>query len=109
MHAYASNFAAAAAPGLVLVAVGLIAALPPYRPLRRFNRGRARSSIGYLAGLFIGLGATAAMGTALAPLADANLVGEAGFLGAAFGPFVGLARARWAGPRKPPRRAAWAR
>jgi hypothetical protein len=109
MDAYGSNFVAEVAPGLVIVGVTLVAGVPPYKLLRRFTRGRARTAIGYLVGLFTGLAATTALAMALLPFADASAVGEAGVFGALFGPFVGLARGRWTAPRRVRRRAAWAR
>jgi hypothetical protein len=104
MNIYWSSLAGEASPGLMLAGVAALAALPPYRLLRQSNQGRARSAVGYLSGFLAGLTATAFLTVVVLGFADRTAVLEAGACGAFFGPFVGMLRAKWDGPRKALRR-----
>jgi hypothetical protein len=97
------RFVAEVAPGLALCIAGLLAAYVPYTLLRQYGRGRARSAVAYLAGLAAGLGLTVALALVLQAMVPPGVIVEAGLAGAFFGPFAGMARAKWEGP--PPRRA----
>jgi hypothetical protein len=99
-----SSLAGEASPGLTLAGVAVLAALPPYKLLRQSSHGPARSAIGYLSGLLAGLAATAFLAIVVLGFANRSAVVEAGAWAAFFGPFVGMARAKWDGPRKSPRR-----
>jgi predicted lysophospholipase L1 biosynthesis ABC-type transport system permease subunit len=109
MHSYWWSFVASVSPGIALGVAGLLAAVPPYVLLRQPGRGRARSAVSYLCGLAAGLAATALLAALLDPFTDVDALIGAGLAGAFFCPFVGMARAKWAGPRKRPRGVAMAR
>jgi predicted lysophospholipase L1 biosynthesis ABC-type transport system permease subunit len=104
MGIYWSSLAGEASPGLTLAGVAALAALPPYKLLRQSSEGRARSAIGYLSGFLAGLVATAFLAVVVLGFADRTAVVEAGVCAAFFGPFIGMVRAKWDGPRKSPRR-----
>jgi hypothetical protein len=97
---YWSSLASETSPGLALVVAAVLASLASYSLLKHASRGRARSAIAYLSGLILGLSAT----IALAPFADPATVVGPGVLGAFFGPFLGMVRAKWEGPPKRRRR-----
>lgn len=78
--------------------------MPPYVLLRQAGRGRARSAISYLCGLTVGLAATALLAAILHDTVDIDTTMQAGLFSAFFCPFVGMARAKWDGPRKRARR-----
>jgi hypothetical protein len=83
-------------PGVVLVWVCVAAAIPAYRILLVSSRGRARSAIAYLSGLFTGIGTTMLLFMLIGVMAeDAPQIGGIGLLGALFGPLLGMARAKW--------------
>jgi hypothetical protein len=103
MSMYWSSLAGEASPGLTLAGVALLASLPPYKLLRQSREGRARSAVGYLAGFLAGLAATAFLAIVVLESADRTAVMEAGVWAAFFGPFIGMIRAKWEGPRKSPR------
>jgi predicted lysophospholipase L1 biosynthesis ABC-type transport system permease subunit len=105
VHSYSLSFALEAAPGVALVLVGFLAAMPPYALLRQGSHGRARSAISYLCGLGIGLFATALLAATLKAHITADAIVAPGLFSAFFAPFAGLARAKWDGPRKKQRRA----
>lgn len=114
VHSYWWSFVADASPGVTLILVGFLAAMPPYVLLRPSGRGRARSAIAYLSGLATGLVATvlmAGMLLAFVDLAfvDTDAIAVAGLFSSFFCPFVGMARAKWDRPPKKPRRAAMVR
>ncbi|KAB2917793.1 MAG: hypothetical protein F9K29_09090 [Hyphomicrobiaceae bacterium] len=109
MHTYWSSLAVEASPGLTMAFAAFLAALPPYALLRQSGRGRARSAVGYLCGFAAGLAGTVLASIAILAFADRAAVLQAGAFGAFFGPFVGIARAKWEGRRKPPKRPAMAR
>jgi hypothetical protein len=101
---YWSSLASETSPGLALVVAAVLASLASYSLLKHASRGRARSAIAYLSGLILGLSATIATTIALAPFADPATVVGPGVLGAFFGPFLGMVRAKWEGPPKRRRR-----
>src|SRR5262245_24480601 len=103
MNSYWSSLAVETSPGLTLALVAFLAALPPYNVLRQRGRGRARSAIAYLMGLAAGLACTVVLALVLRRLADPAAVIGAGLLAAFFAPFIGMARAKWERPRRPPR------
>jgi predicted lysophospholipase L1 biosynthesis ABC-type transport system permease subunit len=94
------SFLAEVFPGVALSLVGFVAAVPPYVLLRQSDRGRARSAISYLCGLAAGLAVTACLATLSQTFADADAITAAGLLSSFLFPFVGMARAKWDGPRK---------
>jgi hypothetical protein len=96
------RFVAEVSPGLTLCLAGFLAAYAPYALLKQYGRGRACEAIAYLAGLAVGLALTVVLARLFQPLAPSSAIAEAGLAGAFFGPFAGLARAKWEGP--PPRR-----
>lgn len=101
---YWSSLASETSPGLALVVATVLASLASYSLLKHASRGRARSAISYLSGLILGLFATVAMTIALGPYAEPATVVGPGVLGAFFGPFIGMLRAKWEGPPKRRRR-----
>jgi fructose-specific phosphotransferase system IIC component len=97
------SFVAQVVPGVTLLLVGLIAAAPGYalaRQARPPRRGRARTAIAYLSGLFAGLFATVLVAWLGQELVEPNAVAGSGLLSAFFCPFVGIARAKWERPRR---------
>ena len=96
------RFVAEVSPGLTLCLAGLLAAFVPYALLRQYGRGRACEAIAYLSGLAVGLALTIVLARLFRPLVLPSAIAEAGLFGAFFGPFAGVARAKWEGP--PPRR-----
>lgn len=103
MHTYWSSLVLELAPGITAVTAGILAALPGQSILRQSRRGRARSAIAYLAGLLAGFATTVLLVLTVGKSADSSAVLGGGLLGAFFGPFVGMARAKWLGPAKTPR------
>lgn len=87
----------------------MVAVVPPYVVLRRSHRGRARSAVSYLCGLAAGLAATVFLAALLDTFTDTDAVIAAGLLSSFVGPFLGLARAKWEGPRRKSRSVAIAR
>lgn len=75
--------------------VALVAAVPAFRVVRQRRRGRARSSIAYLAGFFTGLAAAVSVALAADLLftADASVF-NAGVTAAFLGPFTGIVHAK---------------
>ena len=106
MHTYLSSVLGDLLPGLVAVVIGVVAALPPYHALRRTGRGRARSSIGYLMGFAAGLAGTISILTILHLEGGHDAVALAGLMGAFFGPFYGMFRAKRQRKQRPRRRIA---
>jgi hypothetical protein len=104
MTSYLSSLVSDTAPGVALVFIAVIAAVPPYQIVCQSTRGRARSAIGYLLGLGAGLAATIALGVVAGASADTSAIGAAGLLASFFAPFAGLARGKWQSTRRPPRR-----
>ncbi len=104
MHSYVSSLLGDVSPGIVLAAVALLAAAPPYLALCQSSRGRARSAIGYLLGFGAGLAATVVCATTLGAHADTEAIVAAGFLASFFSPFLGLLRAKWRRKSRPVRR-----
>jgi hypothetical protein len=94
---------------VALLLVGFIAAAPAYTLVRQSQRGRARSAIAYLAGFLSGLLATTVLLQAGNALVDADAIMAPGLLSSFFCPFLGIARAKWEGPKKRTRRGATAR
>lgn len=107
MHIYWSSLVAETPPGLALVAVTVLAGLAPYALLKATRRGRARTSLAYLSGLAVGLMATAALAAIASPYRDPGSVIGPGLLGAFFGPFIGMLRAKWEGPARKRRAPSW--
>jgi hypothetical protein len=101
---YWSSLASETSPGLALVVATVLAGLASYSLLKHGSRGRARSALSYLCGLVLGLLATVVITMALSPYADPAAVVGPGVLGAFFGPFIGMLRAKWEGPPKRRRR-----
>jgi hypothetical protein len=104
MHSFVSSMLGDVSPGLVLALVALLAAVPPYLALCQSSRGRARSAVGYLLGLFSGLVATVVAAVALRDHADPEAVVAAGLTASFFSPFVGMVRAKWQRKKRPIRR-----
>jgi hypothetical protein len=98
MREYWAGFAADILPGVALILVGALSALPAHRIVRHQRRGRARSAIGYLSGFALGLSMSVLLSL------KAGAPEEPGLLAAFFGPFVGMARAKWQRPQRRPRR-----
>jgi len=100
------GFVAAIAPGVTLVLVAVMAALPPHGIMRRSRRGRARSAIAYLSGLVVGLITTTVLSAVLGSFVDDNrALVSAGVLASFFAPFAGAAKALWSrNSAKPGRR-----
>jgi hypothetical protein len=92
------DFAVDVLPGVTLIIVGALAALPAYKILRRHRRGRACSAIGYLSGFALGVWTTVLLSLIV------GAVEEPGLVGAFFGPFAGIARAKWERPQRRPRK-----
>jgi ABC-type proline/glycine betaine transport system permease subunit len=106
MNSYWSDFVAELAPGLTAVLIALIATLPPYVIMRRSRRGRARSAVAYLCGFLSAVPTTTILASVVQTLGgDTAAVAAAGLLISFFGPFAGIASARWvreaSRPRKP--------
>jgi hypothetical protein len=103
MDSYYASLFVDVAPGLTIVSVAVLAALPPYLIMYQSRHGRARGSIAYILGFFLGLTATGLIvATYGARVPDATAMLSAGVLASFFGPFGGMLRARL---RRPPRRA----
>lgn len=107
MHTYLSSMTSETSPGLVLAVAAVLASVASYGLLRHAGRGRARSALSYLCGLAAGLAATTSCMALLQPYADPAVLFGPGVLGAFFGPFLGMLRAKWEGPPKRRRRADW--
>jgi hypothetical protein len=97
MREYWVRFAADVLPGVTLIFVGALSALPAHRIVRRQRPGRARSAIGYLSGFALGLSTSVLLGLIV------GAAKETGLLAAFFGPFIGMARAKWERPIRRPR------
>jgi hypothetical protein len=93
-----------AVPGLVLVLVLAVAALPAERIAGSSTRGRARTAVAYLAGFGSGLFTSALVATFAALRSDPQPLGALTLLGSFVGPFVGLASASFHRPRRRQRR-----
>jgi hypothetical protein len=105
MNGDSASLLADVAPGLTIVSVALVAALPPYLIMHQSRHGRARASISYILGFFAGLAATALIVvTCRAHVPDATAMLSAGVLGSFFAPFAGMLRARLRRPIRRPRR-----
>jgi hypothetical protein len=103
MDSYYAGLLIDVAPGLTIVSVALLAALPPYLLMYQSRHGRARASIAYILGFFAGLAATSLIITTAGPhLPDTGTILAPGVLAAFFAPFGGMLRARL---RRPARRA----
>jgi hypothetical protein len=103
MDSYYASLFVDVAPGLTIVSVALLAALPPYLIMYQSRHGRARGSIAYILGFFLGLAATGLIvATYGSRVPDATGMLSAGVLASFFAPFGGMLRARL---RRPPRRA----
>jgi hypothetical protein len=109
VHSYWWSFVSDVSPGIVLSLVGLVAAVPPYLLVRQSERGRARSAVSYLCGFLAGLAATGFLAALLNAVTDAEAIVAAGLLSSFVCPFIGMARAKWHGPRRRPRSATMAR
>ena len=107
MHAYWSSLVAETPPGLALVASTVLAGFVPYALLRATRHGRARTAIAYLSGLAIGLAVTVLLAVVTSPYRDPGTIIGPGLLGAFFGPFIGMLRAKWEGPAKKRRAPPW--
>ena len=95
MDSYYASFFVDVAPGLTIVSVALLAALPSYLIMHQSRHGRARSSIAYILGFFAGLAATGLIvATYGARVPDETAMLSAGVLAAFFAPFGGMLRAR---------------
>jgi hypothetical protein len=103
MDSYYAGLLIDVAPGLTIVSVALLAALPPYLIMYQSRHGRARASIAYILGFFAGLAATGLIVAAAGPrVSDVAAILSAGVVAAFFAPFGGMLRARL---RRPARRA----
>jgi len=100
------RFVAEISPGLTLSLAGFLAAFAPYALLRQFGRGRARSAIAFLSGLAAGLALTVVLAIVFRALGKPSIIAEAGLFGSFFGPFAGMARAKWERPARRARRPA---
>lgn len=111
MNSYYADLLVDIAPGITIVSVAFLAALPPYLLMHQTRRGRARSAIGYILGFFGGLALTALLATTLGARApDSTPIIAAGLVAAFFAPFGGMLRALWRRPaRKPSRTQVFAR
>jgi hypothetical protein len=98
------RFVAEVSPGLTLCLAGFLAAYTPYALLRQYGRGRACEAVAYLSGLAVGLSLTILLARLFQSLVPPSAIAEAGLAGAFFGPFAGMARAKWEGPPKRARR-----
>jgi hypothetical protein len=107
MHTYWSSLVAETPPGLALVAATVLAGLAPYALMKATRRGRARTSLAYLLGLAVGLLVTVFLAAIVSPYRDAGSIIGPGLLGAFFGPFIGMLRAKWEGPARKRRSPPW--
>ena len=89
-----------AVPGLVLVLVLAMAALPAERIAASSTRGRTRTAVAYLAGFGSGLATSALVATFASLRRDPQSLGALALLGTFVGPFVGLASAWWSHPKR---------
>jgi hypothetical protein len=82
-------------PAAAFWLVAVLAAVPAFSIVRQSRRGRARSAIAYLAGLFLGLAAAVGLALAVASLSttDASPF-NAGVTAAFLGPFTGIVHAK---------------
>jgi hypothetical protein len=104
MNSYYANLFVDVVPGLAVVSVALLAALPPYRVMCQSSHGRARGAIAYILGFFAGLAATFLIaGTVGAQASDHTPILAGGLLASFFAPFGGMLRGRL---RRPVRRQA---
>ena len=89
-------------PGVVLVCVVVAAGIPAFLTLRESGRGRARGALAYLGGFFTGIITTITLFVLLnaAVTEAAPEIGAIGLLGSFWGPFVGMARAKWIRPQR---------
>jgi len=91
-----------AVPGVALVWVAVMAAIPADMIAGRSRRGRARSAIGYLSGFGAGLATTLVLTAIVGSMNDDSPeVAKLGLVGSFLGPFLGIAHASW---RRPARR-----
>jgi hypothetical protein len=89
-------------PGIALVWITVMAALPAAKIVGRSRHGRARAAVAYLAGFGAGLVMTFALAGIVASMSeDSAELGTLGLLGSFLGPFLGMGRASW---RRSPRR-----
>ena len=100
MPGHWSSLVVDTAPGVALLLTGLIAAAPAYVLVRQSQRGRARSAIAYLSGFTSGLLATVVLLQLGHVLVEPDAIAGPGLLSSFFCPFLGIARAKWEGPRK---------
>ena len=83
-------------PGIALVWITVMAALPAAKIVGRSRHGRARAAVAYLAGFGAGLVMTFALAGIVASMSeDSAELGTLGLLGSFLGPFLGMARASW--------------
>jgi hypothetical protein len=89
------------APGIVLVCVAVAAGVPAYVTLRESGRGRARGAVAYLGGFFTGIATTTLLFVMLPAVLTASApdIGSIGLVGSFWGPFLGMARAKWVRPQ----------
>src|SRR5262245_32270286 len=91
-----------AVPTAAVLLAALAAAWPAYAVLLRARRGRARGSIAYLLGFFVGMIATAALAAVAGSFAiEGSPVPAAGMLASFIGPFIGMIHAKLRGPIRP--------
>ena len=94
-----------AVPGIALVWVTVMAAIPAYVIAVQSRRGRARTAVAYLAGFGAGLAMTLALEIVVGSFRPGSPpVAHLGLLGAFVGPFLGIARAAWLRPVRRTRR-----
>ena len=93
-----------AVPGLVLVLVLVMAALPAERIAASSTRGRARTAVAYLAGFGSGLLISVFVGTFAGLRRDPQPLSALCLMGSFVGPFFGLASASFHRPRRRRRR-----
>ena len=90
-----------AIPGVALVWVALMAAIPAHVIVAQSRRGRARTAIAYLSGFGAGLTMTLVFGVIVASFReDSPEVVPLAIFGAFVGPFIGIARAAWLRPAR---------
>ena len=83
-------------PGIALVWITVMAALPAAKIVGRSRHGRARRAIAYLAGFGAGLAMTFALAGIVASMSEDSVeLGTLGLLGSFLGPFLGMVRASW--------------
>ena len=90
-----------AIPGLALVWVAVMAAIPAHVIVGQSHGGRARTAIAFLAGFGAGLAMTLGLGVIVASFReDSPDVVPLAIFGAFVGPFIGMARAAWLRPQR---------